>query len=126
MILYQPAAVCIQINKILNFQLVNQFLLCFFFDPLEERGKISKYMILRSTQVGFSKALFEVTGFVESESISEIVKNGLDNKSSFKALVEKNNTENTDISDNDVYIKYFYSEGCRSCLRFFKCYCSFS
>ncbi len=75
----------------------------FSFDPIDESGSVSKFIIIRTTQPGLPKALFEVFGDVEGGSDNKVIQ-----------------TEDYKLSPGYVVIpiKYFYSAGCISCRRF--------
>jgi len=77
----------------------------FSFDPIDETGSISKFMIIRTSEPGLPKALFEVFGEVQGNSSID------------KNLIQ---TEDNPVSVNSkvITIKYYYSAGCISCRRF--------
>jgi hypothetical protein len=83
------------------------------FDPIEESGAVSKFMIIRTTQPDLPKALFEVIGEVTGNE------NTLQDNNS---QTELNSTkDNSDYLQNDnevINMKYYYSAGCVSCRRF--------
>lgn len=83
------------------------------FDPIDENGTVSKFMIIRTTQSDLPKALFEVSGEVtgnkeesqntDSETDSNNVQSGVELPSN---------------SDKVIDLKYYYSAGCVSCRHF--------
>lgn len=82
----------------------------FSFNPKDENGTISKFMIIRTTQPGLLKALFEVHGEVLGNTVEmEISEGELD-------------TVNTDTdlpsAIKVIPLKYYYSAGCISCREF--------
>lgn len=85
------------------------------FDPGDENGTVSKFMIIRTTQPGLQKALFEVYG--------EVAGNNEESQNSNSEL--KSNTVNTTNYPSMTYseaivLKYYYSPGCESCQYFLK------
>ena len=82
----------------------------FHFDPMDENGTVSKFMIIRTTQPGIPKALFEVYGEILGDSST------IDSK-----IVEEEPEKDQIISDQSLTIiplKYYYSAGCVSCIHF--------
>ncbi|MEA1910282.1 MAG: DUF1573 domain-containing protein [Spirochaetota bacterium] len=84
----------------------------FQFDPIDENGTVSKFMIIRTTQPGLPKALFEVYG--EVAGIEETVQNNSETDSNnVQSGVELPSNRNKNIN-----LKYYYSAGCESCRYF--------
>ena len=82
----------------------------FHFDPIDENGTISKFMIIRTTQPGLPKALFEVYGEISGDSENTGLK-----------INEEESDKDQIISDQsltNIPIKYYYSAGCVSCRKF--------
>lgn len=77
-----------------------------FFDPVDEKGLVEKDMIILTTQPGFTKALFLVHGEV------------LEARDDEKGGAEKSQAALT--GGRAVQLQYYYSPGCKSCLRFLK------
>ena len=82
----------------------------FQFDPIDENGTISKFMIIRTTQPGLPKALFEVYGEVFGDG----------SNTGFEAIEEESGKDQilSKQSLTDIYLKYYYSAGCVSCIHF--------
>jgi len=77
-----------------------------FFDPVHEKGRVEKDMIILTNQPGFTKALFLVHGEVLA------ARDG-----------KKGGTEESPAdfaAGRSVQLQYYYSPGCNSCLRFLK------
>ena len=89
----------------------------FTFNPVDENGEISKFMIIRTTQPGLPKALFEVTGVVSrevTENLAVLQNNNAETESG-SALTE---SDSINKSEKVVKVKYYYSAGCSSCRKF--------
>jgi len=75
-----------------------------FFDPVDEKGLVERDMIILSTQPGFTKVLFLVHGEV------------LEARDGKKGGAEKSPAAFA--AGRSVQLQYYYSPGCKSCLRF--------
>ena len=86
----------------------------FYFDPMEESGPISKFMIIRTTQPDLPKALFEVSGEVLGNTFETEV-------DVYKGELDTVNVD-ADLSSaiKVIPLKYYYSVGCISCRKFLK------
>ena len=85
----------------------------FSFDPAAENGKVSKFMIIRTTQPGLPKALFEVTGTVTG--------NGGESREYAPLLAPKSvlaPVAGVQKGNKVIRIAYYYSAGCISCREF--------
>ncbi|HEB10154.1 MAG TPA: DUF1573 domain-containing protein [Spirochaetales bacterium] len=79
----------------------------FFFDPVYEKGRVEKDMIILTTQPGVPKTLFLVRGEVLEARDG---KKGGAAEESPAALA----------AGRVVQLQFYYSPGCKSCLRFLK------
>ncbi len=76
------------------------------FDPVDEKGRVEKDMIILTNQPGFAKALFLVYGEVVEARDDE--KSGAEESPAALA------------AGRVIQLQYYYSPGCKSCLRFLK------
>jgi len=96
----------------------------FYFNPKDERGIVSKFMIIRTSQPDLPKALFEIKGEVKEAADSTGEKGFIpDNQNSTKPDAISLETEEIpkkaiNHSGNTVPVMYYYSSGCKSCIRF--------
>ncbi len=84
----------------------------FSFNPIDENGPVSKFIIIRTNQEGLEKALFQVTGEVSGDNRSEFATSqntGTTSTSNSRILIT---------ATKIISVKYFYSPGCRSCIHF--------
>jgi cytochrome c biogenesis protein CcdA len=77
-----------------------------FFNPVDEKGLVEKDMIILSTLPGFTKALFLVHG-----EVLEALNGKKGGAEEFPAALAAGRV---------VQLQYYYSPGCKSCLRFLK------
>lgn len=77
-----------------------------FFDPVDEKGRVEKDMIILTNQPGFTKALFLVRGEVLTARDDE------------KGGAEESPAALT--AGSGVQLQYYYSAGCKSCLHFLR------
>jgi cytochrome c biogenesis protein CcdA len=77
-----------------------------FFNPVDEKGLVEKDMIILSTLPGFNKALFLVHG-----EVLEALNGKKGGAEEFPAALAAGRV---------VQLQYYYSPGCKSCLRFLK------